>query len=90
MNGIIDQDRITHLQNNQPLSFGDALYLLRAGKKLRRKGWRDNCASWIRYSPADHSIAGSFPRLFRQYPDRLAAWRPEDEDLFQDDWFIVN
>lgn len=82
---VIDQEKISRLKASQNLSFEDALYLLRAGEKVMRTGWKN-----VRYVAMQRPDENS--KMKRSYlycvplDNQACPWAISPMDLFAEDW----
>lgn len=82
----------------QALTFGDALHMLKLGKKVARAGWNGK-GMWLELVPAEHWFLGIEER--RQLQDRLpwigmntadrkfVPWLCSQTDALAEDWQVV-
>lgn len=84
---VINQDRVNQLKASQSLHFEEALYLLRAGEKVMRTGWKN-----IRYIELQKPDENS--KMKRAYifcvpiDNQLVPWTISNSDLFAQDWQV--
>jgi hypothetical protein len=83
--------------------FGAALYLLKAGLKVARKGWNDSgmfaymvpANSYPANTAAAKSYFGDVPVPYRAYfalktaQNDIATWVPSGSDILSEDWVLV-
>lgn len=83
--GTINQELVDNLLSRQDLQLEDAMYLLRAGHKVRRAAWRD-----VRYiamqrpdenSKMKRAYFYAVPADNQAYPYALS-----NSDIFASDW----
>lgn len=83
--GIINQEKINDLSSRQDLGFEDALYLLRAGKKVFRSAWKD--LRYIALQRPDENSKMKRAYLFCAPLDNQAfPYNVSNGDLFAQDW----
>lgn len=82
--------------DNQKLTFGDALHLLKQGKKLARTGWNGKGMHVELQRPDAHSKM-SLPYLFLTYPPDAqntpgarVPWLASQTDMLAEDWMVVD
>lgn len=82
---VMDQEKISRLKAAQNLSFEDALYLLRAGEKVMRTGWKN-----VRYIAVQRPDENSKMRRAYLYcvplDNQACPWVISPMDLFAEDW----
>ena len=67
------------------MNFGEAIQAMKDGKRVRRKGWKND--TWI---TVDY-IANYLPRISLgrdNYFDGHKPWYPKQEDMLAEDWEI--
>jgi len=86
------------------MNFGEALVLLKAGKRLTRKGWngKEMFAYYVRgdnFPARMDAIKGYYPNDMVEYRPYLAlktaqndvaTWTPSVSDILADDWELAN
>lgn len=85
----------------QALTFGDAIYLLKQGKKLARAGWNGK-GLWIELQRPDAHSKMTLPYIFMAYPSTPASdtapdshinarvpWLASQTDMLAEDWMVV-
>lgn len=86
---MIDQKKLEHLTENQPLSFEDAMYLLRVQKKVRRVVWQGNFnktdPKYIYLKKSMSEVA--FEPCF--VDERGVKYRITTTDILTEDWMLV-
>jgi len=80
---LVNQDRLDHLEKNQPLNFADALFLMRYGKRMARTGDKENLHFSFRKPDADYPYILAVTKTGESVQHQV-----RNEDLFQDDWII--
>ncbi|HFU2857253.1 TPA: DUF2829 domain-containing protein [Enterobacter cloacae] len=90
------QRMISKYHQLQGLHFGGALAALRAGCKIRRKGWNGG-GLWLELQQPDEHSKMTLPYIFLNYPDDAKTtpgarvpWVPSQTDLLATDWEIVS
>jgi len=86
---ILNQERINELSTNQALNFENALYLLRAGKKVCRANWKN--VKYIEMQKPDEFSKMKQAYIFAVPLDNQPCpWTPSATDLFAEDWSMYN
>lgn len=88
--------------DNQALTFGDALHMLKLGKRVARKGWNGKGLSIEMQRPDAHSKM-TLPYLFLNYPATPASdtapanhvnarvpWLASQTDMLAEDWNVLS
>ncbi len=78
------------------LSFGEAIYMLKKGYALQRKGWNGK-GMWILMQTPDAHSKMSLPYLYIEYPVGHPAypngsrvpWLASQTDLLAEDWQVL-
>lgn len=78
------------------LSFGDALILLKLGKKVARQGWNGK-SMWLKAQIPDEHSKMTLPYIYIEYPVGHPAypngsrvpWLASQTDMWQDDWMEI-
>ena len=75
------------------MNFSKALDYIKAGSKVRRKGWNGQSMHCFAQVPDKHSKM-THPYLVIFIPkctegNRMLPWQPAQVDLFADDWEII-
>ena len=77
------------------MNFGQALELLKQGKKLQRKGW-NGVGLWLELEVPDADSKMTLPYIFLSYPDDAKTtpgakvpWLPSQTDTLAEDWQVV-
>lgn len=72
------------------MNFGEALDLLKSGKKMQRSGWNGKGMHIALQVPDEHSKMGR-PYLYIFGADKLMVpWVVSQTDLMAEDWGIVD
>lgn len=79
----------------QSLTFGDALYYLKTGKRVARSGWNSK-GLWVEMQrPDDHSKM-TLPYLYLNYPidaqntpGARVPWLASQTDMLAEDWSVL-
>ena len=83
--GIINQEKIDQLSSKENLSFEEAMFLLRARKKVYRAGWKN--VRYIEMQRPDENSKMKQPYLFCVPLDNQAVpFSLSNGDLFAEDW----
>lgn len=79
----------------QALSFSDALYYLKLGKKVARSGWNGS-GLWLEVQTPDANSKMTLPYIFISYPDDAKTtpgarcpWLASQTDLMAQDWKVL-
>lgn len=84
---IINQEQINNLSSRQDLTFEDALYLLRADKKVFRAGWKN--VRYIALQRPEENSKMKRPYLYCVPLDNQAVpFLISNGDLFANDWQV--
>lgn len=74
------------------LTFGEALQLLKDGKKVARRGWNGK-GLWLELQTPDAHSKMTLPYLYLNYPDDAqntpsarVPWLASQTDMLADDW----
>lgn len=86
------------------MTFGDALEALKQGKKVARQGWNGK-DMWLHIANGKHGVSFEFglyclgeekdlvhlPSIVQKTSDNkyLIGWVPSQEDMFSEDWMII-
>lgn len=80
------------------MDFGDALALLKRGKKVYRNGW-NGVGMWLELQTPDANSKMSLPYVYIEYPTNplhhaypngsRCPWTPSQTDMLADDWLIM-
>ena len=100
----IDKDCIEVIETAETFDFGEALKLLKQGKKVARKGWNGK-GQFVYYVPADRYVAKTDAAKsvmdkdgkvnYRAYlalktaQGDIATWVPSVSDCLAEDWEVV-
>lgn len=73
------------------MTFGEALELLKQGRRMRRRGWNRE-GMWLELYNPDKKM--THPYLVINIPGceeglRVLPWQPAQVDLFAEDWEIA-
>lgn len=70
------------------MNFGQALKLIKQGKKISRSGW-DGVGVWLGLEVPDLFSTMTVPYIYIEYPDGSRyPWTPSQTALFAKDWYI--
>ncbi len=73
----------------EDLNFGQAIELLKQGKKLARKGWNGK-AMWLELQLPDAHSKMTLPYIYmKTADDKLVPWLASQTDMLAEDWQIV-
>lgn len=79
----------------QAFTFGDAVHLLKMGKKLRRSGWNGS-GLWLELQVPDAHSKMTMPYIFMSYPmdakttpGARVPWLASQTDILAEDWLTV-
>lgn len=82
-------------REGQKLTFGDALHLLKLGKKLARSGWNGK-GLWLELQVPDANSKMTLPYIFMSYPQdaqntpgAMVPWLASQTDMLAEDWTTV-
>lgn len=74
------------------MNFGQALELLKQGRKLQRKGW-NGAGLWLELQVPDEGSKMTLPYIFISYPDDAKTtpgakvpWLASQTDMLAEDW----
>lgn len=74
------------------MNFGDALELVKSGRKIQRKGWNGK-GLWIEIQIPNENSKMTLPYLYLNYPQNdtyhkgcRVPWLPSQTDILEDDW----
>ncbi len=75
------------------MNFGEALELLKEGRKMKRRGW-NLTGMWLEVEFPDEHSKMTHPYLVMHIPGckeglRKLPWQPAQVDLFSEDWEIA-
>jgi len=77
------------------LTFGEALQLLKDGKKVARRGWNGN-GLWLELQRPDAHSKMTLPYLYLNYPEDAqntpgarVPWLASQTDMLAEDWRSV-
>lgn len=76
----------------QALTFGDAVYMLKLGKKVARAGWNGKGLTLELQMPDEHSkmtlpyIFMSYPPDAKNTPGARVPWLASQTDMLAEDW----
>lgn len=71
------------------LSFGEALFNIRAGERVSRRGW-NGTNMWIALQTPDENSKMSKPYIFmKTAQEDLIPWVVSQSDMLTDDWYVV-
>ena len=79
------------------MDFGSALFLLKMGKRVARKGWNGK-GMWILMQVPCELSKMTHPYLYIEYPDGHPAypngsrvpWLASQTDMLADDWMVID
>lgn len=72
------------------MTFGDAIYMMKHGKKVQRKGWNGK-GMWLAIqNPDEHSKMTSPYIYMKTADDKLVPWLASQTDMLAEDWEIVD
>lgn len=83
--------------DGQALTFGDAIHLLKRGKRLTRAGWNGK-GMWLMLVPADLADAVAFQYAalsalpwigMKTADDKFVPWLASQTDMLAEDWQVV-
>ena len=81
--------------DGQALTFGDAIYLLKQGKKLARAGWNGK-GMWLQLQRPDAHSKMTLPYVYLNYPPDAVntpgarvPWLASQTDMLAEDWMVV-
>lgn len=71
------------------MNFGDALFNLKAGEKVTRRGWNGK-GMWLALQIPDAHSKMSLPYIYmKTADDKLVPWLASQTDVLAEDWVIV-
>jgi len=72
------------------MTFGDALVMLKDGKRVCRAGWNGN-GMWIEMTGAvDYSFSELLPHfVIKNVSNSFSTWVPSINDCLAEDWMVV-
>ena len=71
------------------MNFGDAIYLLKAGKAVQRAGWNGK-GMWVKLQVPDANSKMSLPYIYmKTADDKLVPWLASQTDVLAEDWFEI-
>ena len=75
------------------MDFGQALMLLKAGKKVAREGWNGK-GMWLTLIPAGNAMFKGFPMqdcvgMKTAAGDMQPGWLASQTDMLAEDWVLV-
>ena len=71
------------------MNFGEALYELKAGRKVAREGWNGK-GMWLALQVPDDNSKMSLPYIYMKTAcDNQVPWLANQTDMLADDWVIV-
>lgn len=71
------------------MDFSDALYELKSGSKIARKGWNGK-GMWLNLQIPDENSKMSLPYIYMKTAcDNQVPWLCSQTDMLADDWQIV-
>lgn len=71
------------------MTFGEALVLLKGGRKVARQGWNGR-GMWIELQRPDEQSKMKRPYLFMSpVGGDLVPWVATQSDLLADDWILI-
>ena len=69
-------------------SFGAALKLMNGGRKVRRRGWKENM--WIAIQLPGHKSIMTLPFIYiNVVQDKVVPWTATHLDLLSNDWEMI-
>jgi len=81
----------------QALTFGDALHMLKLGKRVARSGWNGK-GMWLKLVPADlaDKIAFEYAALnalpwigMKTADEKFVPWLASQTDVLAEDWMVI-
>lgn len=88
-----------HINSDGCFDFGDALKLLKAGKRVSRKGWNGK-GLWLELQRPNAQSRMTLPYVFLNYPNTgfdegapyprgaCVPWLASQTDMLADDWVV--
>lgn len=86
---------------NQALTFGDAIHMLKLGKKVARAGWNGR-GLWLELQTPDENSKMTLPYIYMNYPATPASdtapanhinarvpWLASQTDMLAEDWAVI-
>lgn len=86
---------------NQALTFGDAIHMLKLGKKVARAGWNGR-GLWLELQTPDENSKMTLPYIYMNYPATPASdtapanhinarvpWLASQTDMLAEDWTVI-
>jgi hypothetical protein len=73
---------------NEERDFGEALFALKNGHAVARKGWNSK-GVFLMVQPPDAQIRIMQPHLWIISPYGFRVWVPTHTDLLAEDWLLV-
>ena len=78
------------MEENKDLVFGEAIELLREGKKLARRGWNGE-GQFLALQTPDENSKMRKPYIYISPVDgELVPWLASQTDMLANDWFVVD
>lgn len=79
------------------LDFGQALFYLKAGRRVRRSGWNGK-GMWLQQQAPDANSKMTLPYIYIEYPVGHPAyasgsrvpWLASQTDMLSSDWELIN
>ncbi len=82
-------------KEKKSFDFGEAIKLLKQGKKVRRKGWNGK-GLWLELQRPDAHSKMTLPYVYLNYPPSDAyhagcrvPWLASQTDMLEEDWELV-
>jgi hypothetical protein len=78
------------------MNFGEALAVLKIGKKVQREGWNGK-GLWLELQTPDENSKMTLPYIFINYPEDAintpgarGPWSATQADMLSEDWQVVD
>jgi len=72
------------------MEIGEAICLIKNGKRIRRKGWR-NPSTYIALQIPDENSKMGLPYIYiKTCTGKLCPWTVSNQDMLSDDWEEFN
>lgn len=89
-------DEMENDNGNPQFDFGEAIYQLKAGRKVRRSGW-NNTEAFLKLQTPDYNSKMTLPYIYIEYPIGSKAypqgsrvpWLASQTDILSKDWVVV-
>lgn len=80
----------SELEQGNNLDFGQALRILKSGRKVAREGWNGK-GMWVNLQVPDENSKMSLPYIYmKTVDDKQVPWLASQTDMLAEDWCIIS